>query len=772
MAEKRGAVDADGSAIPSNESNMQGQANNALVAVPAAKRSKNEIVLAGSSSGNNGQIVPSGPPRTSNLMAPVMRLEGHAEAVYAGTFSPSGHMLATAGFDRNVYVWNTFGNCENIMSLQGHTGAVLGLHWAKLENRLFSCSSDKTVAVWDGNTGERVRRYKGHANIVNDVAGPRDESPLFVTASDDNTIKIWDCRRRGYVHSMSSSYQVWAPPPPPPPPACRSLQSMNRCRCPDALTLTLLLQVTAVDFGMTNDEVVSGGIDNDVKVWDVRKLDVLHLLKGHTDTVTGLSVSPDGKKVATNSMDNTVRIWDIQPFAQGSRLQTTLSGAQHNYEKNLLRVAWAPDNRHVAAGSADRNMYVWNSLEQKLLYCLPGHKSSVNDVAFHPKEPIVMAAAALRCFTHALRRSRLTAPTTPLRSVVNKLSLTRTMTSTSAPNFVRKPSPFALSHGNAGIHSFQLIHMYKFSDFSLYFMASLPEGETCPEPGTKESEQFLWNMPYVCVELTHNHGTETDPEFKGYDSGNNEPHRGFGHLAIHCNDLQKTCDELEAKGVRPYTRHACHSPSWMPFSSYDAVLDQLTQVSFKKKPHEGRMKTIAFAYDPDGYWLEIIARPEPRQPERYTLAQTMLRVKDIEKSLHFYRDCMGMTVVSERHFGPDSGDFSLFFLAHLPEGVQAPADQEKVPAWLKSFDFPVLELTHNHGTESQADFAYHNGNSDPRGFGHTGFLVDDLEACCKDLEAKGYDFQKKPQDGKMRGLAFVKDPDNYWVELIQRGLSI
>ncbi len=55
-----------------------------------------------------------------------------------------------------------------------------------------------------------------------------------------------------------------------------------------------------------------------------------------------------------------------------------------------------------------------------------------------------------------------------------------------------------------------------------------------------------------------------------------------------------------------------------------------------------------------------------------------------------------------------------------------------------------------------------------RGFGHVGFLVDDLDKACAELEKKGARFKKKPQDGSMRGLAFVYDDDGYWVELIQR----
>ena len=61
---------------------------------------------------------------------------------------------------------------------------------------------------------------------------------------------------------------------------------------------------------------------------------------------------------------------------------------------------------------------------------------------------------------------------------------------------------------------------------------------------------------------------------------------------------------------------------------------------------------------------------------------------------------------------------------------------------------------------------YHNGNDTDagqlRGFGHVGFLCDDLDATCASLEAAGVSFKKKPTDGLMRGLAFAYDPDGYW----------
>ncbi len=65
------------------------------------------------------------------------------------------------------------------------------------------------------------------------------------------------------------------------------------------------VQVLAVSFNETADQIVSGGIDNDVKVWDTRKNGMIYQMKGHNDCVTGLRLSPDGSYVASNGMDNT-----------------------------------------------------------------------------------------------------------------------------------------------------------------------------------------------------------------------------------------------------------------------------------------------------------------------------------------------------------------------------------------------------------------------------------------------------------------------------------
>ncbi len=119
---------------------------------------------------------------------------------------------------------------------------------------------------------------------------------------------------------------------------------------------------------------------------------------------------------------------------------------------------------------------------------------------------------------------------------------------------------------------------------------------------------------------------------------------------------------------------------------------------------------------------------------------TMVRVTDIEKSLGFYRDALGLVELSRRDH--EKGRFTLVFLA-------APGDEQA-----------QVELTYNWDPE-----VYGGG----RNFGHLAYAVDDIYAACKRLMDHGVTINRPPRDGHM---AFVRSPDNISIELLQRGEAL
>ena len=123
---------------------------------------------------------------------------------------------------------------------------------------------------------------------------------------------------------------------------------------------------------------------------------------------------------------------------------------------------------------------------------------------------------------------------------------------------------------------------------------------------------------------------------------------------------------------------------------------------------------------------------------------TMVRVSDLDASLHFYCDLLGLEEISRKE--SDKGRFTLVFLA-------APQDKQRA----QEDRAPMIELTHNWDPEEYAG---------GRNFGHLAYRVEDIYALCEKLQASGVTINRPPRDGYM---AFVRSPDGISIELLQAG---
>lgn len=132
---------------------------------------------------------------------------------------------------------------------------------------------------------------------------------------------------------------------------------------------------------------------------------------------------------------------------------------------------------------------------------------------------------------------------------------------------------------------------------------------------------------------------------------------------------------------------------------------------------------------------------------------TMVRVTDIDASLAFYRDALGLAELTR--YESEQGRFTLVFLA-------SPKDVEKHGGFPEGTrptgtEIPMIELTYNWDSED-----YGSG----RNFGHLAYAVDDIYAAVETLQAQGITINRPPRDGRM---AFVRSPDGISVELLQKG---
>ncbi|CCC67024.1 hypothetical protein NCAS_0A04660 [Naumovozyma castellii] len=268
--------------------------------------------------------------------------------------------------------------------------------------------------------------------------------------------------------------------------------------------------------------------------------------------------------------------------------------------------------------------------------------------------------------------------------------------------------------------------------FSLYFL-SFPK-ENWEKNSKGEADVFGASG---ILELTHNWGTEDEDDFK-INNGNEEPHRGFGHICFSYADVSKACEALEAK-----------------------------KAPFKKRMSDGRQKDIAFVLDPDGYWIEIVqylreAEEFPTTDVGPKFNHTMVRVKDPVKTIEFYKNVLGMDVL--RTSVNEKNKFTLYFLGYPLKEGEGRVSKEG-----------VLEITHNWGTETDANFQYHNGNDKPQGYGHICVSCKDPASLCEEIDTKYGDkvsWAPKFNQGKLKNIAFLKDPDGYSIEIVPQGLVV
>jgi lactoylglutathione lyase len=162
-----------------------------------------------------------------------------------------------------------------------------------------------------------------------------------------------------------------------------------------------------------------------------------------------------------------------------------------------------------------------------------------------------------------------------------------------------------------------------------------------------------------------------------------------------------------------------------------------------------------------------VAPEVPPATRGFVFNHSMLRVKDPEVSLAFYTRVLGMRVLRKLDF-PEM-KFSLYFLAKLEDKGDVPQDAGERTQWVFRQQ-GILEFTHNWGTEDQPGFHYHDGNAQPQGFGHICFSVPDLAAAVRWFDDNGVPFVKRPEQGRMKDIAFIKDPDGYWIEIVQADL--
>jgi WD40 repeat protein len=237
---------------------------------------------------------------------------------------------------------------NNPKVLNGHTNRVSSIAFSSNGRYLVSGSIDKTICVWNLQSGVCEKVLKGHAHPVTSIATSHhmDDGFFIVSGSLDGTIRIWDFR--------SGDCKIFKK---------KTLYGIHN-------------YIFSVAVSPDDRWVVSSTPNNYLQIWNVKSLSCERILQ--IDTLSGNSViiSRDGRYIVYDFGDGSVGVWN---FDDG-RICKVLKG--HN--RNVWSVAISPDNRWIVSGCEDETMRIWNLETGECEKVLEGHSEAVHSVVILP----------------------------------------------------------------------------------------------------------------------------------------------------------------------------------------------------------------------------------------------------------------------------------------------------------------------------------------------------------------------------------------------------
>jgi len=314
-------------------------------------------------------------------------LEGNADQVNCVSVNPDGRRAVSGSNDKTLRVWDLeTGAC--LRTLEGHRDWVNSVSVSPDGRRAVSGSADKTLRVWDLETGACLRTLEGHAHTVNSVSVSPD-GRRAVSASFDKTLRVWDLET-GQCLATLEGHAEWVWSVSVSPDGRRAVSGAgtlsrrdNTLRVWDLETGACLrtleghrIFVNSVSVSPDGRRAVSASADRTLRVWDLETGQCLRTLEGNADQVNCVSVNPDGRRAVSGSNDKTLRVWDLET---GACLRTLEGHADY-----VNCVSVSPDGRRAVSASWDKTLRVWDLETGACLRTLEVHADQVNCVSVSP----------------------------------------------------------------------------------------------------------------------------------------------------------------------------------------------------------------------------------------------------------------------------------------------------------------------------------------------------------------------------------------------------
>nr|WP_293089240.1 serine/threonine-protein kinase [Okeania sp. SIO3B5] len=204
------------------------------------------------------------------LISTILAHQGQVNAV---AISPDGQTLASVGSDRLMKFWNIQTSSRILTRIPDQKYEVNTLAFSRDGTILVSGSNDGTIRLWNMSTGIRRQTLEGHTKAVNTVVVSPDNQ-ILASGSEDGTIRLWN---------------------------------LQTGRKESVIQLNNIGAVKSIVFSPDNQKIVAGG--ENITIWDLITEEKLQTLIGHSQPITSLAITPDGKTLVSGSVDQTTKVW-------------------------------------------------------------------------------------------------------------------------------------------------------------------------------------------------------------------------------------------------------------------------------------------------------------------------------------------------------------------------------------------------------------------------------------------------------------------------------
>lgn len=249
-------------------------------------------------------------------------------------------------------------NWHCVRVLTGHAATINTMALSAIGNLLVTGSDDKTVKLWNWQTGQLIHTFFGHSAAIDAVAITPD-SRMLLTGGLDRKIIAWHLDTRAMIREFYSYFG--------------SPQSHRNGA------------VHTIDCSPESGLMASGSADKTIKLWNLRNGDLLQKLVGHSDKVFSVSFSRGERILASGSADKTIRIWRLGTW---ENIQTFTG-----HSGKIYTVAFSPDGKVLVSGSDDGFVKLWSMETGALIRSLNGHLETVFSVVVSPNGQVLASGS-------------------------------------------------------------------------------------------------------------------------------------------------------------------------------------------------------------------------------------------------------------------------------------------------------------------------------------------------------------------------------------------